>query len=211
MIRVIVLDFDGLIVESEEIKDRAFVEAFPDHPEHREAIMAYHLQNKHLVRYEKFEHIATAMLGLPYGDEDRERIAARFSRYTRRRIAECPEVPGAREFLDHFQGKVPMYLVSATPQSELEPIIEDRGLAACFKRIFGAPRRKPDVLREVMTAESVAAEEMVMIGDSLADLHAAREVGALFVGRNRVDDFSACDCPHYDDLVGIRQYVAKRT
>ncbi len=211
MIKVIVLDFDGLLVESEEIKDRAFVEVFPDHPEHHEAIMQYHLQNNHLVRYEKFEHIVTRMLGLPYTDRDRERLAERFSRYTRTRIVECPSVPGAMEFLDYFHGKVPMYLVSATPQSELEPIVEDRGLTAYFERVFGAPCRKPDVLREVMAAESVAADEMVLIGDSLSDLHAAREVGTLFVGRNRVDDFSACDCPHYDDLAGIRQYVAKRT
>jgi len=210
MIKVIVLDFDGLLVESEEIKDRAFVEIFPDHPERHQAIMQYHLSHKHLVRYEKFEHIVTEMLGLPYTDRDRERLAERFSQYTRTRIAECASVPGATEFLDYFHGKVPMYLVSATPQSELEPIVEDRGLTRYFKQVFGAPHRKPGVLREVMAAQGVAAEEVVLVGDSLSDLRAAEAVGASFVGRNRADDFSPHDCPRYDDLFGIKDYVAQR-
>ncbi len=210
MIKVIVLDFDGLIVESEEIKDRAFVEVFPDHPEHHRAIMAYNLQHKHLVRYEKLEHIVTRMLELPYTDRDRERIAERFSRYTRTRIAECPSVPGAMEFLEYFHGKVPMYLVSGTPQSELEPIVEDRGLTRYFERVFGAPHGKPDVLREVMASEGVAAEKVVLVGDSLSDLRAAEAVGTGFVGRNRVDDFSPHDCPRCDDLFGIKDYVAER-
>ena len=152
----------------------------------------------------------TRILGLPYTDRDRERLAERFSRYTRTRIAECPSVPGAMEFLDCFQGKVPMYLVSSTPQSELEPIVESRGLTAYFERVFGSPHGKPDVLRDVMASEGVAVQEVVLIGDSLSDLRAAEAVGTGFVGRNRVDDFSPHDCPRYDDLFGIKDYIAER-
>ncbi|MBN2583293.1 MAG: HAD family hydrolase [Planctomycetes bacterium] len=210
MIKVLVLDFDGLIVESEEIKDRAFVEIFPDHPEHHETIMRYHLDHKHLVRYEKFEHIVTAILGQPYTEADRERLAARFSEYTRTRIASCPFVPGAPELLSWFRGHVPMYLVSATPQEELEPIVESRNLTRYFKRIYGAPHRKADVLREVVAAEGVEPAETMMIGDSLSDLRAAEAVGAAFVGRKRVDDFSGHDCPVFDDLFGVRAYLLSR-
>jgi phosphoglycolate phosphatase-like HAD superfamily hydrolase len=210
MIKVLVLDFDGLLVESEEIKDTAFVEVFAAYPEHRKAIRRYVVSNRRVGRYVKFRHIAETLLGLPYTEADAKRIAADFSAYTRSRIIACPYVRGAPEFLACFDGRLPMYLASATPHDELVPIVDARGLARYFKRLFGAPAKKADVLREVMRAEGAAAAETLLVGDSLADLESAREVGAAFVGRNREDDFSTHDVPRFDDLVGIRTYVAAR-
>ena len=210
MIKVLVLDFDGLLVESEEIKDTAFVEVFAAYPAHREAIRRYVVSNRRVGRHAKFRHIAETLLGLPHTEADAERIAAAFSAYTRSRIVACPYVRGAPELLACFDGRVPMYLASATPEDELAPIVEARNLARYFKRIFGAPAKKADVLREVMKSEGAAAAETMLVGDSLADLEAAREVGAAFVGRNREDDFSVHDVPRFDDLVGIRTYVAAR-
>ncbi|MGB2754745.1 MAG: HAD-IA family hydrolase [Phycisphaerae bacterium] len=208
MIKVLVLDFDGLVVESEAIKDAAFVEVFPEFPKHHEAIRAYHLANKHLVRYAKFRHIVQNILGRPYTPEDERRIAEVYARRTRQAIVACPFVPGAPEFLAHFAGRAPMYLASATPQDELRIIVEARGLDRYFKGIYGAPHRKPDILREVMAAEGAPPDQTVFIGDSRADMHAAEAAGVPFVARNHKDDFSGCGVPRFDDLHGIRAYLA---
>lgn len=208
MLKLLVLDFDGLLVESEAIKDAGFAAVFADHPERAAAIRAYNVANRHLIRYAKFKHITEVILGLPYAEADERRIAAAYAAYTRERIIACPYVPGAPEFLAFFDGRVPMYLASATPADELRLIVEGRGLARHFRGILGAPRKKADILRELMQAEGVPAAATYYVGDSLSDLKAAREAGVGFVGRNREDDFAPLGVPHFDDLFGIRAYLA---
>lgn len=55
MIRAIVLDFDGVIVESLDIKTRAFRDLFSDYPQHLDKIMSYHLAHNAISRYIKFD------------------------------------------------------------------------------------------------------------------------------------------------------------
>ena len=59
MIRAIVLDFDGVIVESLGIKTQAFRDLFSDYPQHLGDIMSYHLSHTSILRYIKFEYIKT--------------------------------------------------------------------------------------------------------------------------------------------------------
>ena len=62
MIKVIILDFDGVIVESLDIKTQAFRDLFSNYPEHIDEIMNYQLEYNPFSRYIKFEHIVTNIL-----------------------------------------------------------------------------------------------------------------------------------------------------
>ena len=68
VIKVIVLDFDGVIVESVGIKTEAFRELFRDSPQVEE-IYQYHLANNALSRFEKFPYICENILGRKYTEE----------------------------------------------------------------------------------------------------------------------------------------------
>jgi phosphoglycolate phosphatase-like HAD superfamily hydrolase len=76
-----------------------------------------------------------------------------------------------------------IYLVSATPQQELNDIIEARGLKKFFKNVYGAPIDKVEVLLRIMTNEKISANEILYIGDSPEDQKAARILGIKFIGR----------------------------
>ncbi len=56
MIRVIILDFDGVVAESVDIKTEVFWELFQEH-ENVDDIVQYHLQNNAILRFMKFKHI----------------------------------------------------------------------------------------------------------------------------------------------------------
>lgn len=206
-VKAIVLDFDGVIVESEDIKDQAFRELFEDYPRHLDAIMMYHLSHKTVSRYDKFAHIVTNVLGEPY-DADRAReLDAAFSPLVRQRIISCPEVEGAQEFLEYFSPRVPLFVASATPQGELEAIIAGRGLGGYFKAVYGTPLTKGEILSRVMNIERLGPDELVYIGDTRNDFEAARQSGVVFVGRTRKEPFDGLDVPAFRGLNGIRDYL----
>lgn len=205
---VVVFDFDGCLVESEEIKDEAFAAIFSEYPEKRDAILRYQDANRHLIRYEKFRIIAEEIVGISYTDAVKEKLTQDFAEYTRREIVACAYVPGALALLTYLQSRgMPMYLSSATPETELAWIAQQRGIADKFTAIYGAPRNKAETLQLILATEVVTPERVIGIGDSLSDLKAARAVGAYFIGRNRSDDFAAEGVPSFDDLHGVLGHI----
>ena len=78
---------------------------------------------------------------------------------------------------------VKTYLVSATPQEELNIIIKERKLDVYFKKVYGAPINKIDILKQIMVSEKALVDEMLFIGDSPEDQNAAESLGIHFIGR----------------------------
>lgn len=199
-IKTIVLDFDGVIVESEEIKNQAFRDVFSDYPQYLDQIMNYHLTHKTTSRYEKFEHIVTQILKETYNETRASEINSRFSPLVRQRIIECPYVHGSEDFLNYFSPTLPLYLVSATPQEELESIVEARMISQQFKKIYGNPWGKTEAISEIMREEKVSPEAVVYIGDTIDDYKVADQLELLFVGRINQQSFDGLEISAYDDM-----------
>lgn len=206
-IKTIVLDFDGVIVESEEIKNQAFRDLFSDYPQYVDQIMSYHLAHKTTSRYDKFEFIVTNILGETYNESRASVIDSRFSPLIRQRIIECPYVPGAEDFLDFFSSKLPLYLVSATPQGELGDIVKARGIGEYFKKTYGNPWQKTDAIEEIMHEENVIPEAIVYIGDTMDDYRVAEQLGLLFVGRINQQSFDSIKIMVCNDMVEVKNFV----
>lgn len=182
--KVLALDFDGTLVESVGIKDRAFEALYAEHPEQLPQIMAYHLAHNHTIRFEKFAHIRRHILGLPDDPEALEAQARRFSELVFAAIVACPMVAGARELLEHFHGRTPLYLVSMSPAEEFSRILAARGLAGYFKGVYAHPWAKADALRDILAREQVRPDEAAYVGDAPEDRDAAAQAGVRFLGRD---------------------------
>jgi len=123
---LIILDFDGTLVESVDVKTEAFREVFGPYRAALDRIMAYHLAHNGIPRDVKFQHIYERILGIPYDAARREATARRFSELVFDRVVACPFVPGAAAFLERFAGRLPLYVVSASPESELRRVVVDK-------------------------------------------------------------------------------------
>lgn len=209
-IRVIILDFDGVVVESVHIKHEAFSLLLPEHPEHTEAIMHYHASHNAVSRYVKFRHIVEEIVGEPYDTTVEAELKRRFDALTRERIVQCPYVPGALEFLQYFVPRLPIYLASATPLAELCDILEQRGLRRYFRDVYGAPSVKSTVLHEVLQKERVAAADSIFIGDSVEDWRAAEQAGVPFLGKGTSPTFGRFDGPVVQDLTEAQAWITAR-
>lgn len=204
--KVIVLDFDGVIVESNEIKNRAFSEMFNGYSRYEE-IMQYHRLHNHVCRQDKFRHILGNILGQSFENRDIIKMVERFSQLTRQKIIECPFVPGAEDFIAYFSPRVSLYIASATPADELRTITEARKLSGYFKGIYGAPIEKDRIFVGIFKKEKIAPENLLFIGDSKEDYDVAVDLGLKFIARTNGDNFQDIDVPRFKDLCEIKSFM----
>ena len=206
-LKVIALDFDGTLVESNNIKDRAFETIFCEWPEHTETMMRWHLTHDSIERGEKFRYFVEEVLALPGQNDLIEKLSSRFGQLTKEAIIECPYVKGAYEFLEYIRNRVSVYLVSATPQLDLDQIIKARGLGGYFKDVYGAPISKIETLKQIMLSENVSVDEILFIGDSAEDQQAAKFLGIRFIGRQSNRCLDSSNNNIYSDFLLIKKYM----
>lgn len=209
MLRAIFLDFDGIIVESVDIKTQAFRELFSIYPEHVDRIVAYHLANNAKSRYVKFRHIFTHILKRPYDTSVESECDRKLSAIVFNKIVACPPVPGAPEFLEYFHSRVPMFLVSATPGKEIERILAARGIRHYFTEVAGAPGDKVDQIRAILEQHRIQQQDAVYIGDMREDAAVARLANIRFIGREHVESFRDLDALTFPDMYGIRGWIVE--
>ena len=183
MLKAIVFDFDGVILESVDIKTRAFKELFKDYPEHLERIVSLHLENTGMSRFEKFKIIFRDYLGRPADDGELKGLGEEFSRFVYREILDCPFVPGAYEFLERHLDQYEMFVASGTPQDEMRDIVNQRKLGKFFRGIYGSPLTKGEILQRILMEHQLGPLEVVFIGDAINDFRGAREAHVPFIGR----------------------------
>lgn len=182
-LKAVVFDFDGVIVESLDVKTEAFRALFADRPEHIERVVALHVDNMGMSRYEKFRIIHRDFLDEPLDDARMAELDERFSELVYDRVVACDFVNGAREFLARASRDHTLFVASATPEQELNRIVEARGLAEFFAGVYGSPRTKDEIVREILANERLDPSEALFIGDAMSDLRAAQATGLPFVAR----------------------------
>ncbi|MBN1438918.1 MAG: HAD family phosphatase [Anaerolineales bacterium] len=209
-LRAIVFDFDGVILESANIKTEAFLELYAAYPDKLRQIREYHIGQAGISRYVKFEHIQKNILGQPYTEEDKRRVSAEFERLTRERIFRCPQVPGAEALLMGLRGKVLRIVGSGTPQAELDLIIAMRKMGEWFEELWGTPRLKPDILRDVMARHALSPDQVLMVGDGMSDYDAARETGTRFLARETETAFDRLAVDKVRDMAEMAAWLEEQ-
>jgi len=205
--RVLILDFDGVVIESNDIKTEAFRKVFGGFPDHFDEMMTFHHNNVSLSRFVKFQHLQF-LLGETANDEFLVDIATEFSSYVLDCMEAVPLVPGAECFLQKATRKYPVYLASVTPAEELGLILERLQLLHWFRDVYGCPPwTKPDAIRDILKREEIKPEEALLIGDSAGDQRAAKVSGVNFIARNSGLDFEDPLPVIFSDLNQISNYL----
>ena len=181
----IIFDFDGVIVESVNVKTQAFGALYSDYgQEVVSKVENYHLRNAGVSRFDKFRYFQTEILGgPPLDDREVADLAEAFSGLVMDKVVAAPMVQGAQEFLACNLGRVPMFVVSGTPTFELGQIIERRNLGNYFVGFWGSPANKTANTAELLQKHGLSASRCVMIGDAIADYEGAVSNSVSFLGR----------------------------
>jgi phosphoglycolate phosphatase-like HAD superfamily hydrolase len=178
--RGVVFDFDGTLVDSNEIKRRGFDFAFAAYPDRMAEIRAYCYSFNHTVRGEKFRHVTERILGLEYTPELDKLFHKRFAEFTTESVVAAAEIPGASDFVRRLVALRPA-LLSSTPTAILLEILQRRGWGTLFPIVQGAPVNKRDWLRDFQGTLGCRPEDVLFFGDTDEDAEAGRGAGCRFV------------------------------
>jgi len=179
MIRCVVFDFDGTLVDSNRIKRESLFAVVESIAAGRDIMGQILSAPDRGDRYAVFERFA-GMAGLPSGSGGK--LAQEYSDRCRTLIAACPEMPGAEAAMEALYARqCRLFINSATPEIDLRPIVQTRGFSRLLAGIFGGPATKAGNLHRILTLSGAPPRDLVVVGDGSDDREAADQIGCLFV------------------------------
>jgi phosphoglycolate phosphatase-like HAD superfamily hydrolase len=182
-VRALLLDFDGVILQSAALKAQAFADAYAGAPAAKlEAIRAYFERHGGVTRGDKFAHVERTFFGRPGDAQDVARLSAAFRARVFDAVLACDFVPGAQRLLAMASPALHLHVVSGTPHAELREIVERRGLACRMTSYQGAPPAKRAAFEALLREYGYAPNDVVAIGDAITECEAASDLGIPFVG-----------------------------
>jgi len=188
MIKCVVFDFDGTLVDSNEIKREAFFEVARPWDSSGEVVAAIFERWPAANRYEKTRRIAEELIDrklLP-ADSTLEdwatRLADAYTAKCEAAIAGCREMPGTTAALEKLSEMgLLLFINSATPTIPLRRLPELRNWGRFFQAVYGAESSKAENLLSIAKEFGTDRTEMVHVGDQLDDQSGAEQFGCHFV------------------------------
>lgn len=183
MIKAVIFDFDGVLVESATIKTEAFRSIFSRWPDKVDEAVDYHRKNMGVSRYIKFEHFYRNIICEPYSKEIGVKLAREFSELVVEQVKKASFVKGVREFLQNNYKEYLLFIASGTPWDEIVPVMIFKEIDMYFKDIFGSPASKTEIIKNILDKYLLDKNEVVFVGDAQSDRVAAQNTGVHFIMR----------------------------
>jgi len=207
-------DFDGVIKDSVKVKSTAFGELFaPFGEDIVNRVIEHHEANSGISRFDKLP-IYLGWAGCLSTTELVEEYSKKFSILVKHKVIESNWVPGVLEFIRNKTNKQSYFIITATPQAEIEEIINELELTKFFHKIIGAPISKSNAIKSILDSFSIEAEQSIMFGDSISDYEAATKNGITFLLRrtsSNEDLQRKLNCIMFDDFLdNIWCYLDKK-
>lgn len=186
MIKNIIFDFDGVILDSVPIKTEGFKKLFKDFPLDKvNKLVEYHELNGGKSRYVKIKYFFHELLNQDISEEKVLEYAQKYSEITKEELTDPKYIiKDAINFIKSNYKKYSMHIASGADEEDLKYICEKQGIDKYFLSINGSPKVKIDIVKEILKYNEYKLEETVMIGDSINDYEASTRNNIAFLGYN---------------------------
>lgn len=179
----ILFDFDGVLCDSNGLKGDAFETLYAtETAEVRAAIRAFHHANGGMPRREKLRRFEGDILGRTVDEASIAALADRFAATVEQGVVGCRPIPGAEKFVAAHAGRLPLFVISATPHEEMGRIVDARGMRSRFVEVYGSPPGKAETAASIIARHGFQGGRVAFVGDSVQDFTAATALSLPFVG-----------------------------
>ena len=165
-----IFDFDGIIKESVNSKNRAYCKLFEEYKFASRSIEKHHMQNGGVSRYEKIP-LYLDYCKLKKTPSKINFYLKKFSQLSTKMVIESDWTPGIKTFLNKIQNKNSIFIVSATPEKEIKNICSKIDLNIPKINIYGSPNSKEKNIKKFFKTEFKS--DYIFFGDSIQDSLAA--------------------------------------
>lgn len=187
--KIILWDFDGVILNSNEIRELGFKRVLSNFPEEASnELLRFHRVNGGLSRYVKFKYFFENILDTSVSPEVIVEYSMRFSEIMKLSlISKRLLIEENIEVIKKHWSSKSMFIVSGSDQVELRYLCKELEIDKYFTEILGSPVPKNDLVGRLLKEYRFNPDECVLVGDSINDLEAARHNDISFIPYNYVD------------------------
>ncbi len=199
MKKVLILDFDGTVVDSNYIKEKTIIEYIKRKFDVNILDLIDKFQFQKMTRYQLISLANNSPINLI----EREEIDLEI----KQRIIKAKVDPSLfKIYIFCIRFKIKIYLVSNTPCNALDEIVNSLKISHYFYKIIGknSGLEKNSIFKKIIQDENVKPKEILSVGDNINDFFASKENMIPFHGiRNNTLNYLSGDILISDSLRGI--------
>lgn len=207
-----VFDCDGVILDSNSLKSRAFYDvARPFGEEQAERFVEYHRLRGGISRQEKFKYFVAEILAVDTPDREPLEIelVEAYARICRDGLQKCSMIPGVQAFLASLPSSVRNYVVSGGAQTEVRQALKERQLDQFFSLILGNPSSKRENMQQLFDGGALKGRG-AYFGDARLDMELAQQFDLDFVFVSGASEWTEADEEfHGERIYDFGEFLAK--
>lgn len=173
--KTIFWDFDGVLMNSNDVRDKGFLEVLRAYPKKEvDELMKFHQANGGLSRYVKFRYFFEELRNEEITDTEVQVWADKFSKIMMKLlINKNLLIQETINFVKENYQNYNMHIVSGSDGKELNQICQGIQIDHYFKSIHGSPTPKKQLVADLLEKHDYKLNACILIGDSINDYDAA--------------------------------------
>lgn len=186
MIKNIIFDFDGVILDSVPTKTEGFKKLFQNFStDEVNKLVLYHELNGGKSRYVKIKYFFNELLHKDISEQEILEYANKYSEITKEELTNPKYIiEDTLNFIKRNHKKYEMHIASGADEEDLKYICEKLDLTKYFLSINGSPKIKSEIVKDILLDNSYDINETILIGDSVNDFDSAKDNGIDFFAYN---------------------------
>ncbi|MBT6170073.1 MAG: HAD family hydrolase [Flavobacteriaceae bacterium] len=171
----IIWDFDGVIIDSSEIRVFAFRQMLNDYPPNMvDKLIDFHKKNDGLSRYVKIDYFFSNIINQSLDNQKRNNLLKEYGAICSKKLDDKQLlIKETIKFITSNCNYKNFHIASGSDNNELNNLCLSLDIISFFNSINGSPEAKKDIVKRIIIENQYINKETCLIGDSINDYDAA--------------------------------------